>query len=133
MTNSNSTDFSASDGRKFAFPVGFAFLLLAALLFWRDKEMLGQIASGLGGALFLAGILLPAYLGPIYRGWMKMALLISKVTTPIFMGVVYFLVLTPTGLIMRLVGKKPIRRDPASRSYWRPVDQRSGRDLRRQF
>ena len=79
--NSSSTEFTASDGRKFAFPVGIAFLLLAGLLFWREKETLWRIASGLGGILILAGAVAPAQLGPVYRGWMKMALAISKVTS----------------------------------------------------
>lgn len=133
MTNSSSTDFTATDGRKFGFPVGIAFLLLAGLLFWRDKETLWRIAAGLGGALILAGALIPAYLGPVYRGWMKMALAISKVTTPIFMGIVYFLVLTPTGLIMRIFGMKPIRHEPEDGSFWQSTEGRGPGDLRRQF
>ncbi|MDX1647958.1 MAG: hypothetical protein R3304_12500, partial [Longimicrobiales bacterium] len=81
--NSNSTEFSAADGRKFAFPVGIAFLLLAGLLLWRDKDTLWRIAAALGGTLILAGALVPGRLGPVYRGWMKMALAVSRVTTPV--------------------------------------------------
>lgn len=133
MMNSNSTEFTASDGRKFAFPVGIAFLLLAGLLFWREKETLYRIAGGLGGVLIVAGVVMPAYLGPVYRGWMKMALAISKLTTPIFMGVVYFLVMTPTGLIMRAFGKKPIRHAERNGSFWQSTDGRPRGGLRRQF
>lgn len=133
MTNSSSTEFTATDGRKFGIPVGIAFLLLAGLLFWRDKETLWRIAASLGGALMLAGALIPAYLGPVYRGWMKMALAISKVTTPIFMGIVYFLVLTPTGLLMRLFGKKPIRHEPENGSFWKSTQASTQEGLRRQF
>lgn len=132
MKSSSSIEFTASDGRKFAFPVGIAFLLLAGLLFWRDKETLWRIAAGLGGALILAGAVVPGRLGPLYRGWMRMALAISKVTTPIFMGIVYFLVLTPTGLLMRLFGKKPIEHPPEDGSFWQPTGGRRS-DLRRQF
>lgn len=131
--NSSSTDFTSSDGRKFAFPVGIAFLLLAGLLFWREKETLFRVAAGLGSALIVAGVLIPGYLGPVYRGWMRMALAISKVTTPIFMGVVYFVVMTPTGLIMRLVGKKPTRHEARDGSFWQSTEGRPKGDLRRQF
>lgn len=133
MTSSSSTEFTAADGRKFAFPVGVAFLLLASLLFWREKDTLWRVAGGLGGALVVAGLFVPGYLGPVYRGWMKMALAISKITTPIFMGIVYFAVLAPTGLIMRLFGKKPIRHEPENGSFWKGTSGRPKSDLRRQF
>jgi len=133
VKNSNSTEFTATDGRKFAFPVGIAFLVLAGLLFWREKETLFRIAGGLGGVLIVAGVVIPGHLGPVYRGWMRMALAISKVTTPIFMGIVYFIVLTPTGLIMRLLGKKPIRHDDRDGSFWQSNAGRPKSDLRRQF
>ncbi len=64
--------------------------------------------GGLGAVLVLAGLLVPTLLGPVNRAWMGLAHLISKVTTPIFMGIVYFLVLTPIGLGMRLFGRRPL-------------------------
>ena len=131
--NSNSTEFTARDGRKFAFPVGTAFLVLAALLFWRDKTMAFQVTAGLGGTLYLLGAAIPRKLGPVYRGWMKMALMISKVTTPIFMSIVYFLVLTPTGLLMRLFGRRPMRHSLQEGGYWYRIEGREPSDLRRQF
>jgi hypothetical protein len=65
---------------------------------------------------------------------MGLALLISKVTTPIFMSVVFFLVITPTGLLMRLIGKRLMRSDPTAPTFWhdRPEGTRRG-DLERQF
>jgi saxitoxin biosynthesis operon SxtJ-like protein len=133
VTNSNSTEFTSSDGRKFAFPVGTAFLLLSAVLFWREKETALRVTASLGGALYLAGLLFPGKLGPVYRGWMRMALVISKVTTPIFMSVVYFLVLTPTGLIMRIVGRRPMTHPLSDGSFWHSTADREHSDLRRQF
>jgi hypothetical protein len=127
-----SAPFTASDGRRFAFPVGTAFLVLAAIFLWRDRPTLMWIMSGLGGVLYVAGLVAPGQLGPIYRAWMRMALVISKVTTPIFMGVVYFIVFTPAGWIMRLVGKRPIEHRANRGSVWYPTD-RTHRDLRRQF
>ena len=55
-----------------------------------------------------AGSLVPAQLGPVYRAWMALATAISKVTTPMFMGVIFFLVLTPAGL------PRPAVRPPAA-------------------
>lgn len=131
--NSSSTDFTASDGRRFAFPVGTAFLLLSGLLLWREKELAFQITAGLGGVLYVLGAIIPGRLGPVYRGWMRMALAISKVTTPIFMGIVYFVVLTPTGLVMRLVGRKPMSHPLKDGGFWYSTEGRPKSDLRRQF
>ena len=134
VKSSPSTEFTRSDGRRFAFPVGTAFLLLAAVLLWRERALLGGIAVALGGSLYAAGLLAPARLGPVFRAWMALALAISKVTTPIFMGIVYFAVLTPTGLIMRALGRNPMVHRARDDSYWVKTEgQRSSGDLRRQF
>lgn len=136
MTSSSSTStgpFTARDGRKFAFPVGTAFFVLMGITIWRDHQTAAWVLGGLGSALFVGGVVAPAQLGPVYRGWMKMALVISKVTTPIFLGIVYYLLLTPTGFIMRLLGKRPIVHEPQQASYWRRGRSSTRSDLRRQF
>ena len=121
---------TAEEGRKFGLTVGAAFLALSGLLWWRGRHSAALVFMALGSLLVLAGLLLPARLGPIYRAWMGFALLLSRVTTPVFMGIVYFLILTPTGGIMRLFGKNPIRRPLSEGSFWvrRPAgDGRRGR------
>ena len=128
---------TAAEGRKFAFTVGAAFLAFAALFFWRGKTMGMYVAGGLGGTLVLAGLLVPGLLGPVYRAWMGLALLLSKVTTPIFMGLVYFAVLTPMGALRRALGKNAMVADAAASTLWaaRGVDGAAPlrSDLERQF
>ena len=133
MTSSSSTEFTARDGRRFAFPVGIAFLVISGVLWWRDHQTALRVTASLGTLLIVAGVLAPGKLGPVYRAWMAMALAISKVTTPIFMGIVYYLVMTPTGLIMRMFGKKPIAHPLADGSFWQSTVGRPKSDLRRQF
>jgi hypothetical protein len=107
-----------TEGRKFGLLVGGAFLLLGALL-WRRGRMTGSwVALGLGGALVLAGLAIPGRLGPIYNAWMGLAKMISKVTTPVFMSVIFFLVLTPAGFLVRLFGHRPLSRSRSATSYW---------------
>lgn len=123
-----------AEGRKFGLLVGGAFLVLAAI-FWRGSHStLAGIAAVLGGGLVVGGVIAPGRLGPVYRGWMAFALVISKVTTPVFMGIIFFLVITPAGLLARLVGHRPLTRGRDSGTYWqsRPVDARRG-DLNHQF
>ena len=116
-----------AEGRRFALVVGGAFIGLATLLFWRDRQTLGLAGAALGVPLLIAGLLVPDRLGPVQRAWMRLALAISRVTTPVFMALLFFLVITPAGLIGRLLGRKPlvrpatggvwIRREPGSHGY----------------
>ena len=81
--------------------------------------MLGGAVLGATGVLLAAaGIIMPSRLGPIYRGWMAFALAISKVTTPFFLGVVYYLVIAPIGVTMRLFGHNPLARKSNDGSFW---------------
>ncbi|MEO8636757.1 MAG: SxtJ family membrane protein [Gemmatimonadales bacterium] len=125
---------SPAEGRKFGFTVGIAFLALASLVyFWRHKEVTGTILGGLGTVLLLAGLLIPGYLGPVHRAWMGLAHLISKVTTPIFMGVVFYLVMTPIGLLRRSFGKNSLVHREKDGSFWMPPVSGGRSNIERQF
>jgi hypothetical protein len=107
-----------AEGRKFGLLVGGAFLLIGGVLWYRSHQTAASIALGLGSALILAGLAVPGRLGPVYRAWMALAVAISKVTNPIFMGLIFFLVLTPAGLVARLFGHRPLVRQRSAPSYW---------------
>jgi hypothetical protein len=109
---------SPAEGRKFAFPVGTAFLLLGALLWWRGPDLVGLLVAMLGMLLIVAGAVVPARLGPVYRAWMRGAVAISRVTTPLFLGLTYFVVFVPIGLAMRLLGRNPVVHRATDGSYW---------------
>jgi hypothetical protein len=115
--------------------VGAAFLALGALLWWRGRPTSALVVGALGAALLLFGVVLPAALVPVRRGWMGMALVLSKVTTPIFLGVVYFGVLTPTGIARRLFGRGPLKPQPTGSSRWVARDSRARppEDMQHQF
>ncbi|HEV8149627.1 MAG TPA: SxtJ family membrane protein [Gemmatimonadales bacterium] len=123
------------EGRKFALTVGAAFLLLAAISRWRGHHTAPWILGTLGALLLAAGALLPGRLTPLYRGWMRFGLALSKVTTPIFMGLLYFVVLTPTGFVMRLFGRNPLKARETEGSFWlrRPARNDETESLTRQF
>jgi len=122
-----------AEGRKFGLTVGVAFLVIAGILWWRDRETLSLIAASIGSLLVAGGLVVPDRMGPVERAWMKLAHAISKVTTPIFMGIIYFIVITPSGLLVRAFGHRPLVR-PAGRTAWmqRAEDNRRS-DLERQF
>jgi hypothetical protein len=123
------------EGRTFGVTVGVAFLVLAALSWWRGHVLPPAVLGGFGALLVLAGLALPAHLGPVEKAWMTMARAISKVTTPVFMGLVYFVVITPTGLAMRALGKNPLRRAEVDGGFWttRAPGARRSQSMERQF
>jgi len=125
---------TAAEGRRFGLTVGGAFLVLGAVAWWRGHPTTTTALAGLGGVLVIAGLVIPMHLGPVERAWMKLAHLISKVTTPIVMGAFYLLVLTPIGLIRRTIGGNPLAHVPQNASYWksRPAGHRAG-NLTRQY
>jgi hypothetical protein len=122
-----SARLTAAEGRKFGLLVGGAFLLLGAVFWWRTWLIGAVTAVVLGSSLIAAGLAAPTRLGPVYRGWMAFAVAISKVTTPILMGLIYFLVLTPTGLIARLLGHRPLSRPLGAANYWQSRPAGTGR------
>ena len=65
-------------------------------------------------------VLRPALLAPFNRVWTKLALVLSKIMNPVIMAILFFLVVAPIGLLMRLTGKRPLALafDPAAKSYW---------------
>lgn len=77
-------------------------------------------ALSIAGLLLTVAIVRPAWLAPANRLWMRFGLLLHKITNPLIMGLVFFLTVTPTGLIMRAMGKDPLNRklDRAAKSYW---------------
>lgn len=134
MARSLPTRLSRAAGRKFGFSVGGAFLVLAALLhFWRHREAVATGFGAVGGLLVLAALLVPTALGPVERAWMGLARVLSKITTPVFMGVVFFGVVTPIGWIMRVFGRRPLVHRANEDSFW--LDPASGgrSDLDHQF
>ena len=125
--------FSSAEGRKFGLTVGAAFLVLAAIFLWRSKEVPLYVTATLGAALVAGGLVVPGSLGPVQRGWMRLALAISKITTPIFMSIVYFIVITPFGLVRRTFGAHPMKHPLRSGSYFHTREAGKKSDMRRQF
>jgi ABC-type xylose transport system permease subunit len=121
------------EGRKFGLTVGAAFGVLAAIGFWRGHVYVPGTLTTLGALLILSGLAIPAHLGPVYRGWMRVAHAISKVTTPLFLSIMYLVVLTPAGLLMRALGRNPLRHSESKEGYWIMREPGQTGDLDRQF
>ncbi|MEQ1802087.1 MAG: SxtJ family membrane protein [Gammaproteobacteria bacterium] len=99
--------------RKFGLTTGAIVAVLFGLVFpWILERPIPRwpfVILLILGALALA---MPDWLRPVYQGWMRLGLLMSRITTPVIMGVVFYLVITPMGLVMRLAGKDSMARRP---------------------
>jgi hypothetical protein len=135
MATRVSARLTRREGRRFALTVGGAFLMLAALAWWRGRTLIAASLGALGGALALAGLLVPTYLGPVERAWMKLAHAISLITTPVVMGVMYFGIITPVGRIRKWFGQNSIEHRASATGFWktRPVGKRRSASMERQF
>jgi len=124
---------SPREGRQFGLLLGGAFLALGGLFWWRSHAAEAWVGFGLGTLLLVAGLVIPRRLGPVHRAWLGVSLALSKVTTPVFMSVVYFMILTPAGTLMRLLGRNPLARDPKHATFWATRDAGPRSDMERQF
>lgn len=72
------------------------------------------------GVMLVVTLVRAELLAPFNRVWFRFGLVLHRIVNPVIMAVIYFAVVTPTGLIMRAVGKDPLRlrRDPNAESYW---------------
>src|SRR5687768_11881758 len=134
MTHASKRSATTSDLRSFGLLVGGVFVALAALLAWRGRPPVVSLIPGtLGTMLMLVGVASPRLLATPYRLWMGLALLMSKVTTPVLMAVIYFVVLTPIALLRRAFGRNPLSGEGGdSRWVLRPAGERQSA-LDRQF
>ena len=77
-------------------------------------------AGGLSAAFLAAAIVMPRLLRPLNNLWFRIGLLLHKIMSPLVMGLLFFGTVLPTGLLMRLFGKRPLalKFDTAAKSYW---------------
>ena len=96
--------------RSFGFIVGVGFGLLALWPTVFRNEHPRLVILILAGLLLLLALLLPRSLRPAYRVWMALGHVLGWVNTKIIFSVIYYLLFTPVGLVMRLLGKDPMQR-----------------------
>ena len=83
--------------------------------------------------LFLVALAIPSILRPGNILWFKIGLLLGAIVTPLIMLMVYFIVVVPTGLIMRILGRDLLdyQIQPKSSSYW--IDRKDKSLMENQF
>lgn len=114
-----------TENRKFGLVVGGAFVLLGAALVVAGSRRAGPGFAALGGLLLLLAIVAPGALAPVHRGWLAASRVLGRVNTAVFLSLVFFLVLTPLGLLLRLGGRDELDRRRRGASTWVPYPARN--------
>jgi hypothetical protein len=97
--------------RNFGFITGaFVAFLFGLLLPWFFVSSIPLWPWVISAILLLSALLLPSLLAPVYKIWMHVGHALGWVNTRIILGVIYYVLLLPIGLLMRLFGKDPMTR-----------------------
>lgn len=129
---------TAKDLRNFGLTFGFVAGAVGLVLMWRGRLAPAEGFLVASAVFFLIGAAVPGLLRPAYGPWMKLAELLGYINTRVLLGTLFFLGVTPTGLLMRLAGKDPMTRNfkrKGEPSYWaKPTSHPEGsRHFDRQF
>jgi len=110
---------SDNDLKKFGLTIGIILLLIAALLFWKQRPSFIYFFP-VGLFLVLTGFFTPALLRPLNKGWMSFSILLGWVMTRVILSVLYYIILTPIGIMAKISGKHflDMKIDKSRESYW---------------
>ncbi|MEM7540546.1 MAG: SxtJ family membrane protein [Pseudomonadota bacterium] len=122
--------------RDFALTTGGIVMVLFGLVFpWLLDVKIPVWPWILGSALMFWGLIAPASLRRVYRLWMRFGLVMSKVMTPLILGIAFIVMFIPIGILMRLFGRDPMQRkiDPELFSYREHSAPTAPEDMERPF
>jgi hypothetical protein len=111
----------AASSKRFGLVVGAILLVFGAIRAYLHGEIgwFAGVLGGIGLALILAALVKPDALEPLNRGWMKLGMVLHKVTNPLFLGAMYAIAIVPTGFLMRIFGVDPMGlRRKGDGTYW---------------
>ena len=111
-------DIKISSNRSLGIVFFIVFLIIALYPLTYSEEI--RIWSVIISFIFLAlGLFNSKILTPLNKLWTKFGIFLGKIISPIIMGIIFFLVVTPIGLLMRLLGKDLINlKYNNNKSYW---------------
>ena len=122
-----------SSNRSFGF---LFFVVFFVISLWPLKSQgdLRLWAFILSLVFLVLGVLNSKFLTPLNKLWFKFGILLGSIVSPIVMGAVFFIVVTPVGLIMRLLGKDLLRinKNKTLSTYWINRDKQKN-SMKKQF
>jgi hypothetical protein len=110
--------------RSFGLSVGAVLCAVAIYLAWRGRMTPAGVVGAVGGLLVILGYLAPPLLKYPSDAWWKLAMVLGWVNSRVLLSLVFFILLTPIGVIWRLTGKDPLSRRRESWQGWLPHPER---------
>ena len=95
--------------RSFGLLVGGVFSVIGAWPLLMRGEPFRLWAIGLGGVLILLGVVMPSVLAPLHKAWMWIGHILGWINTRILLTIVFFGLVTPMGILFRLMGKDTMK------------------------
>jgi hypothetical protein len=129
----------AGGDRAFGCTVGSIFMVSGAAKMFAagTLPLVAFLIFAAGTLLLLLGIFAPSCLSELNRAWLKVGGALAKVMNPIVLALLFFVAVTPMALVMRMVGRRPLRLspDPTAATYWikREPPEGGASSMRRQF
>ena len=122
-----------SSNRSFGL-VFFVVFLIIALWPLKSGEEFRLWSLVLSIIFFILGVLNSKLLTPLNRLWFKLGMFLGSIVSPIVMGMVYFIVVTPTGVFMRLLGKDLLKtsKEKYTSTYWMKRNKQQS-SMKKQF
>ena len=129
----SNSKIKTSSNRSFGL-VFFVVFLIVALWPLKHEEDIRLWSLALSIIFFILGILNSKLLTPLNKLWFKFGIFLGSIVSPIIMGVVYFIVVTPTGVFMRLLGKDLLKTNKikSTSTYWIKRDKQHS-TMKKQF
>ena len=114
----NSNNIKTSSNRNFGVVFAIFFFIVSMFPLFKDEDI--RIWAVIVAIIFLIlGLLNSSVLSPLNKIWFKFGILLGSFVSPIVMGIVFFLIVTPTSLIMRLFGKNLLGLNRVNKkTYW---------------
>lgn len=121
-------DAELKELRKFSITMFCALCVVGLLVLWRKSEGVGLALCGIGLVLLLCGGIAPRILRWPYKGWMSFAFALGFLTSHLMLLLVYYFVVAPTGIAMRMLGRDILCRkmDKKGQTYWIKRERNEG-------
>jgi hypothetical protein len=104
--------------RTFGYTFAALCAALAARMWWRQRIALAVLFALLAAMLILVTATNPRLLDAPNRAWFRFGLLLSRITSPIVVGAMFLVIVTPLGILMRLIGRDRLLVQNRRPSYW---------------
>ncbi len=104
--------------RRFGLTFAAVFAAVAARAWWLDRTALAAAAIVAAILCAAAALYAPRALAGANRAWFRLGLLLSKVVSPVVIGAMFLLIVTPVGLVMRAFGRDALRLRGRAQTYW---------------